>query len=215
MLIALQQIVEPQTAGDPMSDQKWVRLSLRQICRALAPRGYVCSPNTVGRLLQQLGYSLRANVKNAPARGHADRDEQFRYIAAYKQAFQAIAQPVISVDAKKAELIGNFKNAGRAWRKDDDLVDVHDFAQDATGRAIPYGMYDLTHNRGWVYVGTSANTPQFAVDAIAAWWQEDGQALFPTTTDLLILADGGGAMRAARGSGNSNCNTGAIRWGCA
>jgi Rhodopirellula transposase DDE domain len=144
-------------------------------------------------LLLELGYSLRANVKNAPARGHVDRDEQFHYIAAYKQAFQAIEQLVISVDAKKAELIGNFKNGGRAWRKDDDLVDVHDFPQEAVGRAIPYGMYDLTHNRGWVYVGTSANTPHFAVDAIAAWWQEDGQALFPRTTDLLILADGGGS----------------------
>lgn len=180
-----------------MMEQKWTRLSLPEICRQLKALGYRVSRPTVSRLLKQQHYTLKANLKNAPAKAHPDRDEQFRYIAAYKQAFCAIGEPVISIDAKKTELIGNFKNDGQAWCQEAEVVEVHDFPTTAVGRAIPYGIYDLLHNRGDVYVGTSANTPQFAADALARWWRDAGQVRFPGATHLLILADSGGSNAAA------------------
>jgi hypothetical protein len=194
---ALQALVEPVTAGDPMSERKWVRASLRHLSRRLGEAGHPASPPTVRRLLDDQGYRLHANTKQLEAgAAHPDRDQQFRYIGGQRQAFSAAGLPQISVDAKKKELIGRFKNAGRVWSRAAEAVNVHDFRQDALGRAVPYGIYDLSHNRGTVYVGRSADTPRFAVDLLARWWVDEGQAAFPAACELLILADGGGSNSA-------------------
>jgi len=176
-----------------MSDQKWQRSSLRRLSVQLTDQHLPISHTTVGRLLVQLKYSLKANVKRFAGASHPDRNQQFEYIERQKQAFLAAGLPVISVDTKKKELIGNFKNAGRTWSQEADEVNDHDFAQDALGKAIPYGIYDLAHHLGYVYVGTSADTPQFAVEMIARWWQAEGQAQFPGAAQILILADAGGS----------------------
>ncbi len=186
--------MEPETAGDPMSEQKWTRGSLRHLSRRLAEVGHAISHQTVGRLLDALDYSLHVNAKRVEARSdHPDRDDQFAHIAAQRQAFQAAGLPAISVDTKKKELIGNFKNAGRGWGREAEAVNVHDFRDDALGRAVPYGIYDVAANRGAVYVGESGDTPAFAVAAIVRWWEESGRATYPRATRLLILADGGGS----------------------
>jgi Rhodopirellula transposase DDE domain len=176
-----------------MSDHKWQRSSLRRLSIQLTEQHLPISHTTVGRLLVQLNYSLKANVKRFAGASHPDRKEQFESIERQKQAFLAAGLPVISVDTKKKELIGNFKNAGRTWSVEADQVNDHDFAHDALGKAIPYGIYDLAHQRGYVYVGTSADTPQFAVEMIARWWQAEGQARFPGADQILILADAGGS----------------------
>lgn len=147
---------------------------------------------TVRRLLGKQGYSLKANHKRFTGPPHPDRDRQFRYIDRVSRWFLATGRPVISVDTKKKELIGNFKNAGRVWCQQAEEVNAHDFRQDALGRAVPYGIYDLTHNQGTVYVGTSAETAQFAVDAIAHWWQDQDRPPFGCEDKLLILCDAGG-----------------------
>jgi hypothetical protein len=180
-----------------MSEQKWVRASLRHLSRRLGEVGHPASPPTVRRLLDDQGYRLHANTKQLEAgAAHPDRDPQFQYIAEQRQAFRAAGQPEISVDTKKKELIGCFKNAGRAWGQTATVVNAHDFRQDALGRAVPYGIYDLTHNRGFVYGGESADTPRFAVDTLVRWWLDEGQAAFPAASELLILADGGGSNSA-------------------
>ncbi len=176
-----------------MSAQKWQRSSLRRLSTTLSEHGHPVSHTTVGRLLENLDYSLKANVKRLAGTAHPDRDQQFQYIEQQKRAFLAAGWPVISVDTKKKELIGNFKNAGRKWCQAADAVSDHDFAHDALGKAVPYGLYLLNRNLGYVYVGTSADTPQFAVDRIATWWQTEGRPLFPDAPALLILADGGGS----------------------
>jgi Rhodopirellula transposase DDE domain len=177
-----------------MSTQKWVRSSLRTLSRRLASSGHAISPPTVGRLLRKLDYSLHVNSKQVEARSnHADRDTQFSSIDQQRASFAAAGLPTISVDTKKKELVGNFKQAGRAWGREPIAVNIHDFLQDSLGRAVPYGIYDVLHNRGMVYVGTSAETAAFAVDAIAGWWQREGRAAFPSAKQLLILADAGGA----------------------
>jgi hypothetical protein len=187
-------LVEPETAGDPMSDQKWVRSSLRQLSARLTDQGHPVSHQTVGRLLDKLDYALHVNAKKLEARAaHPERNAQFEQNAAQRQAFAASGLPIISVDTKKKELIGNFKNAGAAWSQQAPAVNVHDFPQDALGRAVPYGIYDVTHNHGAVYVGSSADTPQFAVAVIADWWQAFGQPTFGRVDQLLILADAGGS----------------------
>lgn len=190
---ALSTLVEHETAGDPMSDQKWVRSSLRKLSQALTKKGYPIGRMTVGRLLKKLGYSLKANKKQLAGSSHPDRDRQFRYIERVKRLFLAHGHPVISVDTKKKELIGNFKNAGQAWCQEAEKVNVHDFPHDAVGRAVPYGIYDLLHNEGYVYVGTSADTSEFAVDAILQWWQDEDRPTFPDENKLLILSDAGGS----------------------
>lgn len=180
-----------------MSEQKWVRASLRSLSRRLGEGGHPASPPTVRRLLDVQGYRLHANTKQLESSAaHPDRDRQFGYITEQRQAFSAAGLPQISVDAKKKELIGQFKNAGRVWGQEAEPVNVHDFRPDALGRAVPYGIYDLTQNRGTVYVGQSADTPRFAVDLLARWWIDEGKAAFPEATDLLILADGGGSNSA-------------------
>jgi DDE family transposase len=186
-------LVEPETAGDPQSEQKWVRSSLRQLSRRLDQAGHRASPPTVSRLLRDRKYSLRVNSKQEAGKDHPDRGAQFQYLEAQKQAFLAAGQPVISVDTKKKELVGNFANRGKAWGPGAERVNDPDFRQDALGRAAPYGIYDLRHNRGSVYVGESADTPRFAVDAIVAWWHHEGQAAYPQATELLVLADSGGS----------------------
>jgi hypothetical protein len=155
--------------------------------------GFQVGPATVGRLLKKLDYSLKSNRKRFTGQPHADRDRQFRYIRRVKCLFLAAGHPVISVDTKKKELIGNFKNAGRSWCHAAPEVNVHDFRQDALGRAVPYGIYDIRHNLGYVAVGTSADTSQFAVDAIRWWWQLEDRPTFPDETKLLILSDAGGS----------------------
>jgi len=186
--------VEPETAGDPLSGQKWVRSSLRQLSLRLEQAQHPVSHTTVGRLLDKLGYALHVNAKKVEANAnHADRGEQFEYIAAQRAAWKAAGLPIISVDTKKKELIGNFKNGGRAWSKEAEAVNVHDFLQEGLGRAVPYGIYDLMNNRGTIYVGSSGDTSEFAVDAIARWWESQGRTTFPGARELLILADGGGS----------------------
>jgi Rhodopirellula transposase DDE domain len=177
-----------------MSAQKWTRRSLRHLSGRLEQLGYLVSHQTVGRLLKGLDYALHVNTKQREAReGHLDRGAQFEYLAEQRQAFGEAGWPIISVDTKKKELIGNFKNAGRAWSMEAEEVNVHDFRQESLGRAVPYGIYDLIHNRGTVVVGDSADTPAFAVAAIATWWDQEGQSAFPSANQLLILADGGGS----------------------
>lgn len=177
-----------------MTTQRWVRSSLRALSVRLAETGQGVSPPTVQRLLGKLGFALHVNRKQVEARGnHPDRDAQFRYIAEQRATFAAAGLPILSTDTKKKELIGNFKNAGRAWGRAPAPVNVHDFPSEALGRAVPYGIYDVTHNRGRVVVGQSGDTAAFAVDALVDWWRTEGQVAFPAADHLLLLADGGGS----------------------
>jgi hypothetical protein len=189
----LKNAVEGETAGDPMSGKKWQRSSLRQVSRKLKEAGHAISAPTVARLLKAQNYSLKANNKRLAGASHPDRNAQFEYLKSQKQAFLTAGLPVISVDTKKKELIGNFKNAGRSWCQEAEAVNDHDFEHDALGKGAPYGIYNMNHNLGSVCVGTSADTPQFAVDAIAQWWSTEGSHLFPTASKILILADAGGS----------------------
>jgi len=176
-----------------MSDQKWTRHSLRQLATSLQAQEYVVGRSTIRRLLKQLNYRLLANRPDLLGPAHPDRDKQFRYIRRLKQLFLQAGYPVISVDAKKKDLIGNFKNSGRSWAKTAPKVNAHDFKQDSLGRAVPYGIYDLSHNQGYVYVGTSADTPEFAAYAIAQWWADPKRPRFEREDKLLILCDAGGS----------------------
>lgn len=176
-----------------MTKQRWVRLSLQRLRDWLARQGHPLDPGTVRRLLHKLGYARRANRKRFTGPPHPDRDQQFRYLTRWRRRFLHAGWPVISVDTKKKELLGNFKNAGQTWCQTAEEVNCHDFLQDAVGRAAPYGIYLLEKDRGYVYVGLSADTPAFAVDAIARWWGSAGQRLFPQARRLLILADAGGS----------------------
>jgi len=189
----LLRLVEGDTAGSPTEPRKWVRRSLRHLSRDLGEGGHVASHTTVGKLLRESGYSLRANVKRFTGPAHPDRDRQFQYIETLKAEFLAAGLPVISVDTKKKELIGDFKNDGRTWCRRADEVNAHDFKQDASARAVPYGLYVLNQNRGFVFVGTSADTPQFAAEAVARWWARTGCHRYHQAGALLLLADSGGS----------------------
>lgn len=177
----------------PTSDEKWVRKSLRQIASELKERSYQISRTTIGRLLRKLDYGLVSNRKSLTGPDHPDRDRQFRYIRRVKQHFLAAGLPVISVDAKKKELIGAFYNKGCTWRQEADKVHTHDFRSDAEGLAVPYGIYDLTHNQGYVYVGTSHDTSEFAAHCIAQWWADPDRPRFRREDMILILCDAGGS----------------------
>jgi len=192
-LKALDEIMVEDTAGDPITGLKWTHKSLRKIQTALAAESYTISPPTVSRLLQVDNYSLQVNHKRVAGKQSPGRDEQFRYIVRWRQAYLGRGWPVISVDGKKRELIGNFKNPGRAWRQENRTVNMYDFPSLAQGKAIPYGIYDISHNQGFVSVGTSYNTAEFAVAAIRTWWLTVGKLLYPDQKHLLIQADGGGA----------------------
>lgn len=189
---ALERLLEADTAGDPMSGRKWTRKSLKYLSQRLQEQGHEVSPMTLRRLLLQQEYSLKANQKEV-SESAPERDQQFRYIQRVRKLFTLRGHPVISVDAKKRELIGNFKNAGRQWSQTAEQVNVHDFPSEAIAKATPYGVYDVNNNLGYVYVGVSANTPEFAVNAIGRWWQRQDRPLFADESKLLILCDSGGS----------------------
>ena len=177
-----------------MGQRKWVRSSLRQLSHGLAHAGYAASAPTVSRLLKQPDYALRVNVKETAAGAHhPDRDTPFHHMAAQKAAFAAAGYPIISVDTKKKALMGDFKNAGPTWCQRPIEVNVHDFPSDALGRAVPDGIYDVQRKVGAVYGGASADTPEFAVMAIAHWWEDIGASAYPQARPLVILADAGGS----------------------
>ena len=181
-----------ETAGDPISGLKWTRKTTKKIAEALERVDIYVSRNTVGRLLKQMDFRLRVNHKKRSTVSAPERDKQFRYISKMRDSFARRGEPVMSVDSKKRELVGNFKNAGVAWKREAMETLDHDFPSDAQGVAIPYGLYDTGSNRGFVVVGTSRETPAFAVDCHVKWWQMQGQQLYPHAKRVLILADGGG-----------------------
>ncbi len=185
--------MEHETAGDPMTGLKWTRRTTRKLSEQLRCVGICVSPRTVARLLKGLGFSLRVNHKKLSRASHPDRDQQFRYIQKQRGLFAAEQLPIISVDTKKKELIGNFKNPGRTWETSPTLVQDHDFRSDAEHRAVPYGILDLQANHGRVFVGLSRDTPAFAVEALAHWWSHEGRRTHREADHLLILADSGGS----------------------
>jgi hypothetical protein len=195
LLEALDALVEPDSRGDPMTRLRWTTRSTRNLAEDLRQQGHEISHHSVGRLLTgPLGYSLQGNAKTVEGRQHPDRDAQFRYINDQVTARLSAGEPVISVDAKKKELIGAYANSGRSWRPTGDphRVDVHDFPGPA-GKAVPYGVYDLAADAGWVSVGCDADTASFAVASIRRWWQAIGADAYPDATRLLITADAGGS----------------------
>lgn len=186
-------MLQDATAGDPIRGTKWMRKTLRKLVEELRDKKFSIGRGTVRRLLKKLGYSLRRNRKERSKQRGADRDQQMRYLARKRRAFLKAQKPVISVDAKKKELIGNFKNQGRTWRLQPYSVLATDFPSQADGKAMPYGVYDVARNRGFVGVGISHETAEFAVNTIRRWWQIEGRAAYPNATELLIQADGGGS----------------------
>jgi hypothetical protein len=193
LLDALEELMYDATAGDPISGLKWTHKSLRAVGQQLRRQGYPISAPTVARLLRERDYALRVNQKKLAGQQVAGRDEQFLYIAKLRTAFLRQRQPVISVDTKKKELIGRFKQPGRQWRRAPHGVLIYDFRSDATGMAIPYGIYDLGRNQGYVVIGTSHDTPAFAVASIRSWWIRAGRNAYPGQTKLLVEADCGGS----------------------
>jgi len=185
--------VRDEVAGDPSTGVLWIRRSLTKLQRALARRGFHVGRRVVSRLLRRHKIRARSNVKHLTPRENAARDQQFRYIQTVRRQFDAVGDPVISVDTKKKELIGRFKNAGRTYSATAPEVYTHNFLCDADAKAVPYGIYDQRANAGVVYVGLSGNTPDFAVAAIRRWWQQVGCRRYPTQRRLLILADSGGS----------------------
>ncbi|MFF5969797.1 ISAzo13 family transposase [Streptomyces collinus] len=192
---ALLALVEPDERGDPMSPLRWTVKSTRALARELTGAGHKVSADTVASLLREEGFSLQANAKTLEGGQHLDRDTQFRYLNEQARGHRDAGQPVISVDTKKKELVGDFKNTGRQWRPAGDPVpvNVHDFADPRLGKAVPYGIYDLAANTGWVNVGTDHDTAAFAVESIRRWWHGQGQAAYPRAARLLITADAGGS----------------------
>jgi len=188
-------IVSPVTRGDPESPLIWCSKSLRKIATALQSKGHKISHNAVGMLLKKQGYSLQANRKTHEGGKHPDRNAQFEFINNQSKAYLKKGQPVISVDCKKKELIGNFKNNGKEWelQKTPTDVNVYDFIDKKLGKAVPYGIYDIYKNEGWVNVGISKDTAKFAVLSIRTWWEQMGKLCYPNAKELLITADGGGS----------------------
>jgi len=195
LLPDLEALVEPTTRGDPQSPLRWTCKSVRHLAQALQAQGHAVSRTLVAHLLSEAGYSLQANRKTTEGDSHPDRDAQFGYINTQVTTALAEEQPVISVDTKKKELIGDFRNNGREYRPqgNPEEVRVHDFLIKELGRAVPYGVYDLAANSGWVSVGVDHDTAAFAVNSIRQWWRNLGRARYPNATRLLITADGGGS----------------------
>jgi transposase len=191
----LKRLVDPETRGDPMSPLVWTTKSTRNLAGALTASGHAVSDRTVARMLAGLGFSLQGNAKVSEGRQHEDRDAQFRRISSRVSEFIAAGQPVVSVDAKKKELVGDFKNGGREYQPKGSPVpvNVHDFVDKQLGKAIPYGIYDLAANAGWVSVGTDHDTSAFAVATLRAWWNTTGAQRYPRAGQLLICADSGGS----------------------
>ncbi|MDY0169154.1 MAG: ISAzo13 family transposase [Thermoguttaceae bacterium] len=192
---ALERLVDPATRGDPMSPLRWTCKSTTQLAEELTRQGHPVSPRTVGRLLRAAGYSLQTNRKTKEGKDHPDRNAQFQHINTRVLMFQDRGQPVISIDTKKKELIGEFRNGGREWQPqgEPEEVLVHDFMDKELGKAIPYGVYDITENQGWVSVGIDHDTARFAVEAVRRWWKKMGSKRHRGAKKLLITADGGGS----------------------
>ena len=195
LLPQLESIVSAHTRGDPMNPLIWTSKSLRQIEKSLNDVGFKVSYVTVGELLKSLGYSLQVNKKNDEGGNIEDRNAQFEFINALSIELMKEDNPVISVDCKKKELVGNYKNGGREWEEKGNapVVKVYDFIDKELGKAIPYGVYDIYKNEGWVNVGISSDTAEFAVNSIRTWWNEMGKEQYKTSKKLLITADGGGS----------------------
>jgi transposase len=192
---ALEQLIDPMTRGDPQSPLRWTCKSTPRLATELSEQGHSVSASTVGRLLKAAGYSLQSNRKTQEGADHPDRNAQFAHINTAVMDFQQRGQPVISVDTKKKELIGEFRNGGREWHPKGKPTEVriHDFKDKDLGKAIPYGVYDLSHNQGWVSVGIDHDTARFAAEAIARWWRKMGAKSHRQARELLITADGGGS----------------------
>lgn len=195
LLDALERLINPATRGDPMSPLRWTCKSTDKLAEELTRQNHPISDRTVAMLLKQQGYSLQANRKTREGSSHPDRNAQFEYINRQVMAFQRRQQPVISVDTKKKELVGEFKNGGEEWQPkgEPEKVGVHDFPDKKLGKAIPYGVYDMICNEGWVSVGIDHDTAEFACASVQRWWNEMGSARFPRASELLITADGGGS----------------------
>jgi DDE family transposase len=195
LLWALDQLVDPLTRGDPESPLRWSCKSTRTLAAELKRAGHRVSHETVSNLLGAAGYSLQGLRKTKEGGTHPDRDAQFGHISQQAQAFMAASQPVVSVDAKKKELVGDYKNGGREWQPQGqpEEVRVYDFVDPEGGKAIPYGVYDLAANCGWVSVGMDHDTAEFAGETLIRWWKQMGQPLYPSATELMITADGGGS----------------------
>jgi Rhodopirellula transposase DDE domain len=195
LLRDLEALIEPGTRGDPLSPLRWTCKSTRQLAAALQAQGHQVAHQTVARLLQQLEYSLQAPRKTLEGSSHPDRDAQFDYLNAQATAALAAGQPVVSVDAKKKELVGPYKNGGQEWQPQGQPVpvNVYDFVDKRVGKAIPYGIYDVGRNAGWVNVGQDHDTAQFAIESLRRWWQTVGVQAYPQADRLLICADGGGS----------------------
>lgn len=195
LLEALDELVDPETRGNPMSRLRWTAKSTATLAKELVSQGYAISDDTVGRILKDLGYSLQAPAKEKEGTSHPDRDAQFHYLNDEVTAFLGADQPVISVDTKKKELVGEYANGGQEYHPTGEptRVKTHDFVDKELGRAVPYGIYDIGNNEGWVSVGDTADTATFAVEAIRRWWYSMGMVRFPDATKLLITADGGGS----------------------
>jgi hypothetical protein len=195
LLSDLEALVDPETRGDPMSPLRWTCKSAARLAAGLRSRGHTVSERTVNRLLHDLGYSLQGDRKTIEGKDHPDRDAQFRYINRRVKSFQRQGQPVVSVDTKKKELVGRYRNGGREWQPKGrpEEVKVHDFIDKELGKAIPYGVYDLAADTGWVSVGVDHDTAEFAVETLRRWWQRMGSRVYPRAKKLLITADGGGS----------------------
>jgi transposase len=195
VLKALEELVEPSTRGDPQSPLRWTCKSTTKLAEELRQRGHRIGPRTVAELLHRMEYSLQANRKTREGSSHPDRNAQFEHINRKIQVFQRRGHPVVSVDTKKKELVGDFKNVGREWQPkgSPEPVRVHDFIDKKLGKAIPYGVYDVAGNRGWVSVGTDHDTAEFAAETIHRWWHHMGSQTYPKAKELLILADSGGS----------------------
>jgi hypothetical protein len=190
LLADLDVLVDPETRGDPESPLRWTCKSTRKLAAELVSRGHKVSAQTVAILLSEQGYSLQANRKTTEGRSHPDRNAQFEHINALAKTFARQGLPVISVDTKKKELVGDYKNAGREWHPAGmpEAVQMHDFPDPEVPKAIPYGVYDINANEGWVSVGIDHDTPDFAAAAVRAWWKHMGARRYPEATDLLIAA---------------------------
>jgi hypothetical protein len=193
--IALERLVEPMTVGDPETPLRWTCKSLMHLSRELQAQGHRISHVSVGALLKEMGYGLQGNRKTLEGKAHPDRNAQFAFINEKADAALLAGQPVISVDTKKKELVGQFKNSGKQWRPqgDPEKVNVYDFVDPELGRANPYGVYDLANNTAWVSVGTDHDTASFAVSTIQRWWHSMGKEAYPGAKEVMIMADGGGS----------------------
>ena len=200
---ALEKLVDPLTRGDPCSPLRWTCKSRAKLTGALVKAGWQVSSTTVGRLLHELGYSLQSVRKSREGASHPERNAQFEHINATADECLQRHQPVVWVDTKKKELVGEFKNAGREWQPKNkpETALVHDFPHDASGKAIPYGIYDMGRNEAWVNVGRDHDTPAFAVASIRRWWKAMGKRAYPNAEELFIAADAGGTLHEGRGSG--------------